>query len=389
MITYKPIKKTQYDVCIIHLADARFYPLFKHQAFTLRDSGLKVAFISWENKKGNGDPNWDGIDCYPIYIPSKKISGKLFFIKYFFYLTRILLKLNAKLYQAIDPPTLWPAKIAAIAHSTKYNYFSLEFFQGIAQLDNRPVIKKIWHILEKTSIKNAKNTGAVCYTMANMLKTFYNIKMPHIIYNVPLKKEYSKQAENSLRKQINISTGTPLMTYKGDVEKARGLSLAIKTLKDFPDIHFVIIGAGSYLTELKKLSKELKINNRIHFIGKVPSEKFSSYLREADLGYVVHEKIGINNHITLPSRIFDYLHAGLPVISSNGPELKNLVNKYKLGWIIDPDKKEELDKAFNSFLDIFPNTQELKNNSLNTAKEFCWKKEQKKYLAYIKEALSQ
>ncbi len=94
MIVAKPISRIPYDVCIIHLADARFYPFFYRQAMALAEKGFRVALVSWEGSRGDGDPAWPGIDTYPITIEAPAIRGKLFFIRYFFSLTVVLSSLK-------------------------------------------------------------------------------------------------------------------------------------------------------------------------------------------------------------------------------------------------------------------------------------------------------
>jgi len=389
MYLNKSIPKKQYDICIAHLADARFYPFFKRQAFSLRDKGYKVAFVSWENKLGEGDPNWDNIDCYPIYIKSEFVKGKLFFIKYFLYLTICLLKIKSRLYQAVDPVTLWPSKIAAFYNKSNYNYFSLEYFCKTGQLNNKPIIKKIWYLLEKTSIKGAKNIGVVGDTTAHLLKNEFNVPMPLTIKNVPNKFEYKQSfnSNNSLREQLKIPTDKILIIYKGIVDSYRGLPLLFNALKNYPQFNCVIIGDGPYLKTYKKLAVKEKQDNQIHFIGSILPKDFGLYLSQGDIGYMVHEQCDYNLTITLPSRIFDYIHANLPVICSNGPELKKVVEENKIGWLIDPSNFSTLEKTLADIHKNFYNLNNLKENCIKTANAFCWENERNKYLSYIKEAL--
>jgi glycosyltransferase involved in cell wall biosynthesis len=388
MIVYKKIPKDTYDVCIIHLADARFYPFFKRQAETLCDRGYKVALVSWENKKGNGDPHWPKIDVYPICISSKQIKGKIFFIKYFFCLTYVLLKLKARLYEAVDPPALIPALISSFYHKTSYNYFSLEYFKGIEQLVKKPVIRFIWTTIERIGILGAKNVAAVCDTTKMLLKKDYKIKNTFTILNVPKKSEYNIYVENGfLRKKIGITNKIPVIIYKGEITFNRGLLPFVNSLLFFDIIHFVILGDGILRQRLIDEVKRFNLTKRVHFLEPVSSDCFVNYLKDANAGILLHENNSINMRITLPSRLFDYIHAKIPIIASKGEEVSPIIEKYNIGWLVDGCEKKSLTEALNQFMLNFNNLDKYKKNCQIAANDFCWEKESEKYLLYIENAI--
>lgn len=378
-----------YDVCILHLADARFYPFFKRQAFALRDAGYKVALVSWENQPGEGNPGWPGVDCFPICIPTRAIGGKRFFVRYMLTLTRKLRSIPARLYEAVDPPTLWPARLAARHHAAAYNYFSLEYFQGIGSLTGRPLVRWFWRGLESSGLKRARNTAVVGETTARKLHELYGIAFPFVVRNVPELEKGKPEDTNRLRKQFAIPRQSPIVAYKGDVEPHRGLIPFLNVLDRNPALHFVIVGSGSLLENLRIRAREMNLSPRVHFLGRIPPEEFRSTLCGADLGLVLHEASDENQRITLPSRVFDYLHAGLPVLASDGPELSKVVARHKTGWTADPRQPESVQACVEAFLRLFPDLDELRTQSFEAAHDFCWQKEKDEYLRYIRAALGE
>ena len=327
------MKKTspKYDVCIIHLADARFYPFFHRQAQALLEKNLRVALVSWEGARGTGDPKWPGVDVYPIFIPGKTINGKLFFIRYFFLLLFVLVKLRARLYEAVDPPTLLPVRIAAFFHGARYNYFSLEFFQGVDQVVSRPVVRWVWYLLERVGIRRAQNVAAVCETTERFLKDEFRLTSTATILNVPAVSEYAGAGDGRLRKRLGLQPGTPLVVYKGEIADNRGLVPFVNALRPFSALHFACIGNGAFRGTIERVAQDAGCAGRVHFLEQVPSDEFLHYLKDADLGHVIHESRGVNMMVTLPSRLFDYLHAGIPVIASDGPEISRIVRQWNVG----------------------------------------------------------
>jgi glycosyltransferase involved in cell wall biosynthesis len=386
-VLLKPISNKKYDVCIIHLADARFYPFFHRQAQALSEKNLRVALVSWEGARGQGDPKWPGVDVYPIYIPGKTINGKMFFVRYFFSLLLLLLRIKARLYEAVDPPPLVPARCAAFFHRTRYNYFSLEFFQGVDQIVSRPVVRWVWYLLERFGIRNAGNVAAVCETTERFLRDEYRLAKTATVLNVPNSAEYADHGDGRLRKRLGLAPGVPLVVYKGELADNRGLIPFVNAMRPFTELHFACIGSGSFGPKLERAAVDAGCEGRVHLCDPVQSTEFVHYLKDADAGQVIHECRGVNMMVTLPSKLFDYLHAGIPVIASDGPEIARIVRQWKVGWVVSPGSIDSIQEALSGFLAAYPNLAEFKKNCAAAAAEFCWEKEKLKYLDFIEEAL--
>lgn len=388
MFVSKPISKIPYDVCIIHLNDARYYPFFQRQAEAIVEKGLRVALVSWEKNAGESDPKWPGIDVYPICIFAPSISGKLFFIRYMITLTFVLLRLRAKLYEAVDPPALIPARMAAFVNKARYVYFSLEYFKGVDTLVSRPVTRLMWYIIERIGICKAVSVAAVCETTEQLLKREFKLTHTTTILNVPNKAEYAPTGDGRLRKRIGLAPNIPLAVYKGEISEGRGLMQFVVAMQSFPQLNFACIGEGSYAQTLREKAQTLGCHNRLHFIDPVPSSEFVHYLKDADIGHVIHDVIGVNMMVTLPSKLFDYIHAGIPVIASDGPEIASVVRQWDVGWVVSPFRQDTIIAALGDFMEAYPHLDKYKINCAAAAEIFCWEKEKLRYGTFIDDALS-
>lgn len=378
----------EYDVCILHLSDARFYPFFQRQAFALRDAGLRVALVSWEQHKGEGDPHWDGVDVYPIPINVESFAGKWFFVRYVTALTLALLRIRARLYQAVDPVTLPSARLAALRHNTRYCYFSLEFFQGVDQLVGRPIMRYLWYLAEKFGIRNAHTSAVVCRSAGERLAELFHIATPYVVRNVPPAAEYAVPARDDLRGELGLGPDARIILYKGDIAPARGLAPCVRAMSAVDGAHLVLAGDGRYRRELTNLAGELNLGERVHFLGRIEPREFPSLLRQADLGHVMHENVGTNMPHTLPSKLFDYLHAGLPVLCGNQGEMASIVRRCELGWVVNPDDQSSVTAALTALVQCNPaELNAYRRRAVVAAQEYCWELERVAYLEYIKDAL--
>ncbi|MBD3241953.1 MAG: glycosyltransferase [Chitinivibrionales bacterium] len=381
--------RPEYDICILHLSDARFYPFFQRQAFALRDAGYRVALVSWERHKGEGDPHWEGVDVYPIAIDVDSFRGKWFFIRYVAALSAKLVGIRAKLYQAVDPVTLPSARLAAMRHNTRYCYFSLEFFQGADQLVGRPLTRYLWRVAEKFGIENAEATAVVCRSAGGQLSDLFRIATPHVVRNVPPAAEYAGESSTGLREQLGLGPDARLVLYKGDIAPGRGLVPCLRAMSGVENVHLALVGDGRHGRDLANLAGELGLQDRVHFQGRVESREFPPLLRQADMGHVMHENIGANMPYTLPSKLFDYLHAGLPVLCGNQGEMASIVRRGNLGWVVDPGHQPSVADALTALTQCSPSElRAYRRRARVAAQEYCWELERVAYLEYIRDALA-
>lgn len=64
------------------------------------------------------------------------------------------------------------------------------------------------------------------------------------------------------------------------------------------------------------------MNQKVKFIGAVSPAQLKLITPKADLGFSLEEDLGISYRYALPNKIFDYMHAGVPVLGTDLPEIK-------------------------------------------------------------------
>ena len=83
---------------------------------------------------------------------------------------------------------------------------------------------------------------------------------------------------------------------------------------------------------------------------------------------------------SLPNKLFDYIQAQLPVLATNLPEVKKVVEKYDIGLITSSFDSKDISEKM---IEIISNENRLgrwKKNLNLAAAELCWEKEQFKFL---------
>jgi glycosyltransferase involved in cell wall biosynthesis len=125
--------------------------------------------------------------------------------------------------------------------------------------------------------------------------------------------------------------------YQGAVNKGRGVDWAIDALEFLPDCRLVVAGGGDLLEEMKAYAQSKPWAERIVFTGRLTPEELEPLTRQAAVGLVMLEDMGLSYHFALPNRIGDFIAAGVPIVVSDLPEMAAVVKRFGVGEIIDVD----------------------------------------------------
>lgn len=132
-----------------------------------------------------------------------------------------------------------------------------------------------------------------------------------VIYNALEADQYAptvSQAE--ARTILQLNAHTPLLLTAARLTAWKGVDLLIEALAACPGVRLLVAGEGPQLAALQAQTKRLNLAKRVQFLGKVPHERLSLYLRAADYFALYSGYEGLSH------TILEALCAGTPVIAS-------------------------------------------------------------------------
>jgi glycosyltransferase involved in cell wall biosynthesis len=296
-----------------------------------------------------------------------------FNIRLFFYL--IFRKFDYVLSNDLDtlPACFFGSKIK----NTNLVYDSHELFSEGPELQGRKFVQGFWRSLEDFFLPKVKNA----YTVSQSIVEFYDSKYQNkmgVIRNIPLKKDILEIDE------VAFPTTKKTILYQGVLNPGRGLKPMIKALKFINDLDLIIIGYGKVEQDLKSFVAQEKMKDRVHFLGRVSRDKLFNYTKKATLGMVLEEPLGLSFQYSLPNKLFDYIHAEIPIVAGNLPEITRIINKYKVGVLVDNYEPKTIAKAINNLLKDEVLLSEIKRNQQKAKDVLCWEKESIKLDNYFK-----
>lgn len=299
-------------------------------------------------------------------------SGILKYAEFNFRLFFKILFKKSNLLLSNDLDTLVPNYIVSKIRSKKLFYDTHEFFTGMPELQDKPFKKRIWRKIEKFILPHLKNIYTVSDAVAGRYKKEYGISMK-VVRNVPFLTSLPQPAVKNPFPEEKII----LLLQGSGINKDRGAEELIQSMSLLPGNFFlVLIGGGERWEDLKALSDTLSLSNRIRFIEKVPFEELKQYTMHAHLGFSLDKPINLNYRLSLPNKVFDYIHAGIPVVASEITEVKRILETYEVGTTIPEVTADNIAAKVLEIFDSRLSYDKWKQNTAAAAKELCWQKEQ-------------
>lgn len=109
----------------------------------------------------------------------------------------------------------------------------------------------------------------------------------------------------------------PVAVYAGAHGPPNGLDHLLDAARDCPEVTFVLFGDGSLKPQLVARAAQENLTN-VHFLDPVPKTELAKFLWTADLGIHTLADMELFKLGMSPNKLYDYLAAGLPVVTNAG-----------------------------------------------------------------------
>lgn len=154
-------------------------------------------------------------------------------------------------------------------------------------------------------------------------------------------------APEEVRRQFGLE-GKFIVSYIGTHGMAHALNVVLNVAKRFSQdskVHFLFVGEGAEKENLKQLAERLSLDN-LTFLGEQPRERLLGFYRASDVSLVPLRKLEIFRKV-LPSKLFELMGVGCPIICSVEGEAARLVAAAEAGLCIEPENADALFAAIN------------------------------------------
>jgi glycosyltransferase involved in cell wall biosynthesis len=174
---------------------------------------------------------------------------------------------------------------------------------------------------------------------------------PTVLVNAP--PLTSRPSKRSIRDDAGVPADAPLVVFAGGLNKHRGVDTLVKALPELPGVHAVFVAVPfphPREPELVEIAERLGVTDRLHFVAPVPSDEVGSYIADATVGISTTPGGASNHDTTLPNKLFEMLHAGLPIVTSEIRAMSRFVEENKIGVTYHGDDPVALARAVQEIL---------------------------------------
>lgn len=302
-------------------------------------------------------------------------KGPCFYAEYNIRLFFYLLFHSCDILLSNDLDTLVANFLASKIRRKELFYDSHEYYTETPELVNRKFVQGIWKRIEQWIFPKLKHVYTVNDSIAGLFTEKYH-RQVGVVRNIPYRQEYKPGRS---RKELGLPDNKKIILLQGaGINIQRGTEEMIEAMKYIDSAVFVIIGGGDVLGELKKMSREMSLDNRVMFIPKMPFQELYQYSVHADLAVTLDKDTNINYRYSLPNKIFDYIQARIPVLASDLPEIRKVIEQYGIGRIVSSHEPEAIAHAVTAMLNDPEQYEIWKENLSFAAEELCWENEEKK-----------
>ena len=382
-------------ICCIahHHYDA--HPHMQRDLETLVENGYSVDVICLGNKGQKYSDRINGVNVYRIPVRHQRGGIIRYLMEYatafiLFSVTVSFLHLK-KRYSAIEVdnmpdflvftaliPRLFGARVILYIFDNVPEYFAFKH-----RIEEKHPITKAWRFIEGIS---AWFSDHVIVTQSAAKETLHRNGIPGskitVVLNTPKEGIFFPvevpNGKSNNERFVIMTHGVILHSYGNQT-----IIQAIPILVDkIPELEVRIVGSGEYLNELKRIAKDLGVEDYVVFTGRVTHSEIAAMISEAAMG-IVPKLVDL----MLPVKLMEYVAMGKPVVAAAQPTIKAYFDDSSI-MFFEPGNEKDLARCV---LEIYSNSSKGRSMTYRASQQFekyKWEVVKYDYLGIYEKLLS-
>ncbi len=177
---------------------------------------------------------------------------------------------------------------------------------------------------------------------------------PAVIWNGPPDFVPPDPPEHRWHERLGLAADARVVLYLGLVMPGRGIAELCQAMALVPRAVLVVAGYGSDYERYRAEAAALPHADRIVFAGSVPHANIIDFVASADVAAMPVQGDTLNHRLNVPTKLFDAMAAGVPVVASDLPGMAPIVRATGCGELCDPDDPADIARAIRAILEAPP-----------------------------------
>lgn len=308
-------------------------------------------------------------------------SGPLFYICFNLRLFFYLLFRKTDVLLANDLDTLLPNFLVSKWRNIRLVYDSHEVFCEVPELQATPFKKKLWEKLEGFLVPRLKTAITVNESIKQYFEKKYGTPF-QVVRNIP---DLAVPLVQKTRADLKLPEDVSILILQGaGLNVNRGVEELIESMQFTHKVLLLIIGSGDVWSKLPTLIETFKVTEKVKLISKLQKSELTHYTQLANLGISIDKDTNLNYKWSLPNKVFDYIHAGIPILASRLTEIEKIIEQYNIGHFIELHEPKHIAQRIHESLN-HADYKIWQANTLTAKLELNWHNEKQALLQCLRE----
>lgn len=303
-------------------------------------------------------------------------------------LLKRILKSDADVFHFHDPELIFTAILIKLKGKKVIYDVHENIREQIKSKENLNVVKRAVYSIGYQIIEKLLSLFIDCFVLAeNSYSSLYDSNKSVIVLNYP---KYIEIIKKPLQIGKVVYVGNWIQAERGAMELIEAAYILKQKQIKFEIFWLGLFETGSSLKgEVMAKIKQYELQDNIVFLNRIDYSKLFEVIGDANIGFsCLHP---VRNFLkSYPTKMFEYMMAGVPVVASDFPLWREVIDKYDCGYCVDPLNYSDIAAAIENAINN-PEKAELmgKNGEKAIKTEYNWKTQEIKLLKYYENLLKE
>ena len=184
------------------------------------------------------------------------------------------------------------------------------------------------------------------------------------------------------RRRLNLPKDKKIVMYWGNFKAWKGIDTLAESVKYMRNYFIVMIG-GTKDTDIARIRKMVTGENNVLVEGFKDQELLPTYLASADVLVLPNTAKDENSRLfTSPLKLFEYMASRRPIVASNVPALREILNDSN-AMFFNPDDPKNLARTVELTLQDNLRAQNVANQAFKDVERYTWDKRAKAIIEFL------